>query len=181
MEYRKVQRGDDTRKVIVEQDDSIVVPQIRYRRVGYVAGTDKFDGDVVPVPMVLIEYLKELELRVFSLIMNYQRKGKTCIMRYKTMAVIFGCTITSVANAIRSLRDMGLITLSANALRKDKSVNLQPIQFLSDLSKDLRPGALAALRRVAGMKDIMTLPKSLTDEIRKRFDASDPVEFEEYD
>ncbi len=174
-------KEDDLDVLIVEEEDSITLPKIKYRKVGYIAGTEKFDGDVVPVPMVMIEYLKELELRVFSLILNYQRQGKSCIMRYKTMAVIFGCTLTSVANAIRALRDIGVINLEGVSSKKNKSVNLEAVQFLSDISKDLRPGALAMLRKLVGKKNVLELPKHIVEEVRKRFDTSDPAEFEEYD
>ena len=181
MEYRNLQRVKDAPKLFLEPDNEIVMPQIEYKRVGIINGTDKFTGEIASIPQCLLEYLKDLEVKLFAVIMEQQRRGGSCVIRYKTFGAMYGCTTTSIANAMARLRDMGLIELTPfDGRKKGKAVNIKAVQFLNDFTKDLRPGALSALRKEAGSKNILKLPKVVLDSIKRRFDASDPDEFEEY-
>ena len=181
MNYRNLKRVSDKPQLFLEPDNEIVVPNIEFQRVGVVKGTDTFTGEVTSIPQCLLEYLKDLEIKLFAVIMEQQRRGGSCVIRYKTFGAMYGCTITSIAVAMGKLRDMGLIDITPfDGRKKGKRINVKAVQFLADFSKDLRPGALSALRKSAGTKNILKLTREILDPIKRRFDASDPDEFEEY-
>jgi DNA-binding MarR family transcriptional regulator len=170
------------KKEINEGDNEILMPvadiaySIRERKV--------FSGDVVPIPNVIIEYLDNKELQIFSLIFRHQRKHGSCIMRLRVIAEYMRCTQASIINAVNRLESMGIITKSrmpGNNRRYSKKINFENIQKLDDFIKDKKPGAAAMLREEMGDNDISEIPKNIAKRIEALYSWSDdPAEEEEY-
>lgn len=170
------------KKEINEGENEILMPvadiaySIREKKV--------FSGDVVPIPNVIIEYLDNKELQIFSLIFRHQRKHGSCIMRQRVIAEYMRCTQASIISAVNRLESMGIITksrLESNNRRYSKKINFENIQKLDDFIKDKKPGAAAMLREEMGDSNISNIPPNIVKRIEALYKWSDdPAEDEEY-
>ena len=64
------------KKPISDEDGTVVMPKIQYKAVKYVDSEKKFEGEITPIPSVLIEYLDKVELKVFAHIMRQLRENR---------------------------------------------------------------------------------------------------------
>lgn len=168
---------------IAEGNDEIKIPKIRYKQVAYVEASDKvFNGDITPIPSILIEYLNKTELQTFALILKQIRDHGYCIMRIETMKTYLGMSHVSLANTMSKLKSMGIINYDQCGKRKNRTINFDAIQKLQDLLKGRKPGAAPALRKRIKSKDISKLSEADIKFIDTYYTwHDDPDEDEEYD
>lgn len=144
-----------------EADGEIQIPTIKYRQVAYVEASDKvFQGEVTPIPTVLIEYLNKTELQTFAVILKQIREHGYCIMRIETMASYLGVSKVSLANTMTKLKSMGIINYNQFGKRRNRTINFDTVQKLSTLLQNRKPGATPALRKRVKSKDINKLTDS---------------------
>lgn len=167
---------------IAESDDEIKIPKIRYKQVAYVEASDKvFNGDITPIPSVLIEYLNKTELQTFAIILKQIREHGYCIMRIETMAAYLGVSRVSLANTTSRLKSMGILNYDSYGKRRNRTINFEAIQKLHDLLNGRKPGAAPALRKRVKSKDINKLSDSDIKFIENHFTwHEDEDEDEEY-
>ena len=167
---------------ISEGDNEIRIPKIRYKQVAYVDEANSvFNGDVTPIPSVLIEYLSKTELQTFAVIIKQIREHGYCIMRLETMATYLGLSRVSLANTISKLKSMGILSYDQYGKRKKRIVNFDTIQKLHDVLRDRKPGAAAALRKRVKIKNINNLSDMDIKFLDNNFSwHDDPEEEEEY-
>lgn len=168
---------------INEEDGEIKIPTIKYRQVAYVEASDKvFQGEVTPIPSVLIEYLNKTELQTFAVILKQIREHGYCIMRIETMASYLDVSKVSLANTMTKLKSMGFLCYNQYGKRKNRTINFDTIQKLSKLLQDRKPGAAPALRKRVKSKDINKLNDSDIKFIETKYTWHNDIdEDEEYD
>jgi len=173
----------DPRKKI--QD--IVMPEFKYVVMAEVEMKPQFTGEITPMPTVMLFFLSQLELKVFSIILeDYYRKG-TCDMTIKQMSVKILRNFPCISRVLGSLRQRGLLLEAPCGLpgaRKSRIINFKAIQHLNDLVQDEDPGVYSRIRRATRKTNILNLTK---EDIRNGYDNKvlppdhDPEEEEEYD
>lgn len=146
---------------IREGEYEIRIPKVSYKQVACVEAANKvFQGDITPIPSVLIEYLSKTELQTFAIILKQIREHGYCIMRIEGIASYIGVSRVSLANTMSRLKSMGLICYDNCGKRRNRTINFDVIQKLNDLLKDRKPGATAALRKKVKTKNIEELSDS---------------------
>ena len=170
------------KKPISDEDGTVVMPKIQYKAVKYVDSEKKFEGEITPIPSVLIEYLDKVELKVFAHIMRQLRENGACIVRLQTMGTQMQLSNVTIANATSRLRQMGFIYYENAGHKRNKKIDFDAIQSLNDLLKDMKPGAIIALRKRAKNKNVQHIPPTILEYIQTNFAYNeDDVENEEYE
>ena len=140
----------------------------------------QFIGDLVPIPLVLIDYLSASEIRVFARILSQLKNHSTCQIRRKTLAKELGVSETTITTVLNSLESIGIITQDHEGRRKLKKINFNTIQKLNDILKDRLPGAARAFRNEMGDQNINN-PKEIALELLDiKYTEKTGVEAEEY-
>ena len=170
------------KRPIAEDDGAVVMPVIQYKKVQYIDSEKKFEGEVVPIPSVLIEYLDKVELKVFAHILRQTRRRGACVARLMTMGNQMQLSNVTIANATSRLRQMGFIYYENAGHKRNKKIDFNVIQSLNDMLKDMKPGAITALRKKAKNKHVQHIPPTVLEYVQTNFGYSDDdIENEEYE
>lgn len=170
-----------------ELKNGIVVPEVKYEVIATVEEKQVFHGMVLPIPRVLIYYLKHHELMVVSTIIEETNETGTCALSVKELATRLKISIPSLSNCMYSLRKVGLLQEMPNGKRgggKLRQLNYDAIQHLNDLVEGEDPGIYARIRKASKKIDITHLTKN---DVQGAYDNKilapdhDPAEEEEYD
>ena len=166
----------------IVENGGIEMPVIKYKKVPQVDSEKVFNGDVTPIPDVLVEYLDKTELKIFAVILKQWRHNGCCVMRLSTLGKILQLTSVSINGAVSRLRSMGLIYYEIYGRKRNKKIDFEVIQYLNDLLAEKKIGAATALRKKAKNKNIMSLPPTTLQYLERNFGYSDDkTENEEYE
>lgn len=180
MRYRKV---EDVLRLDIK-DSEIVIPKIKYFMSSKMIPQTVFKGDVVPFPVVLLDYLKETEIKILSIIFRQHMRMGTCIMSLKRMGDVVGLSSVSISTAIKSLQKMGIIYYLNIGRARNKCIDFEVIQKLWEYTKDWRMGGVWELRKIAGDAYIPDIQTYTLMRVASRYsnldDMDDPIESEEY-
>lgn len=182
---KKTKKKDDRPKIkrIIEHEDELILPApvISYEPIVSMEERKAFNGKVVPIPFVLLEYLHEAEIKVIAVILDQIRKTGSCIVRGKTLSKMLGMSTVSVYVAIGRLKRMHIIESRAIGRQADKSINFKVVQYLKDVSENMKPGAVAGLRRLMKDRDLSGgISSFVLDRWLDKYSYKDEVEDEEY-
>ncbi len=171
------------KKTLVDVQDVIAVPDIKYKMVPEVGQKAQFTGTCVPIPAVLLEYLDRSELRLFGILLMVHRRTGKCTMRLPDLGKQMGMTHITVSKLMKKLQGMGIISLASGyGRRRNKVIHFDAIQKLHDYLEDMKPGAASALRKKMKSKNVAEIPPSIDLYMRSNYAYSDDeVENEEYD
>lgn len=170
-----------------ELKNGIVVPEVKYEVVATVEKKQVFHGMVLPIPKVLVYYLKHNELMIVSTIIEETNENGKCALGVREMAARLKISVPSLSNCMYSLRKAGLLLEIPNGKRgagRIRELNYEAIQHLNDLVEGEDPGIYARIRKATKKIDITHLSK---DDVKKAYDNKvlppdhDPAEEEEYD
>lgn len=170
-----------------ELKNGIVLPQVKYEVLATIEETQVFHGMVLPIPRVLVYYLKHHELMVVSTIIEETNETGTCALTVKELSAKLKISIPSLSNCLYSLRKVGLLLEEPNGKRgggKLRKLNYSTIQHLNDLVEGEDPGIYTRIRTATRKTDISHLTK---EDVHKAYDNKvlapdhDPIEEEEYD
>lgn len=92
-----------------ELKNGIVLPQVKYEVLATVEETQVFHGMVLPIPRVLVYYLKHHELMVVSTIIEETNETGTCALTVKELSAKLKISIPSLSNCLYSLRKVGTV------------------------------------------------------------------------
>ena len=172
----------DKTEELDEQEDELVVPvpRIRYQPEMYYVDRKVFTGKTMPMPYVLLLYLNETELKVFTLIMDILRTTGHCEIRMQSVADILRTTRATVSEAYRKLKAMNLIKAVKIGRKNEKTINFNAIQHLHEETKDMKPGAIVALRKMMKDRNVMDMTPTTRKLWMDQFMYKDEIEEEEY-
>ena len=161
--------------LIRERDGEVRLPVIKYRLVADVGSRRIYKGPTLPIPLSLLEYLNESELKVFSFILDRMRKTGHCVSMTETMANALGVTRATIQVALTALKNMGFVYYEPLHLKRDKLIDFDVVARLDDIVRDLKVGASAELKKRAGRINVNEIPQNMIDELRKDYktDISD--------
>ncbi len=166
---------------IIEDDGELILPKAEYQTVINIRGEKVFSGRTMPLPVVMIEYLLENELKIFSFILKLHREYSCCLLGVRQMATAIGITYVGVSSCLSRMQHMNIIYQEPVGRQRNKIINWEAIQAFDDVVKDMKNGAAIAIRRKAKDRPIDSLPESILREVRAQFSIhDDPVENEEY-
>ncbi len=106
----------------------------------------QYDGELLPLPMVLVKYLNATELKVFAFILGKRNNNGGCHCRREAIAKELKTSTVTVSKILNRLEAMGIITQTRVGMRLDRKINFDTIQVLDELLADRLPGAAAAFR-----------------------------------
>ena len=115
---------------------------------------NKYVGELVPLPLVLVKYLTAAELRVFVLILGKFTNQASFYARREYIAQELGVSVATVSHTLTSLENMGLIVQERNSMKIVRTINFKTLQKLTNILEDRLPGAEAAFRKEMGDSDI---------------------------
>lgn len=170
-----------------ELKNGIVLPQVKYEVLATVEEKQVFHGMVLPIPRVLLYYLKHHELMVVSKIIEETNETGTCALTVKELSAKLKISVPSLSNCLYSLRRVGLLLEEPNGKRgagKLRKLNYDTIQHLNDLVEGEDPGIYTRIRTATRKADISHLNKK---DVHNAYDNKvlapdhDPAEEEEYD
>ena len=164
----------------------IVLPKVKYEILATVETEEVFDGMVIPIPKVLIYFLRKNELMVVSKIMEEANENGECALSVQELAVKMKLSAPTLSNCLYSLRKIGLLLETPNGKRgggRIRQLNYPAIQHLNDLVEEEDPGIYARIRKATRKINILNLTK---DDVKSAYDTHvlepghDPAEEEEY-
>lgn len=170
-----------------ELKNGIVLPKVKYEVLATVEEQQVFHGMVLPIPRVLVYYLKHHELMVVATIIEETNETGTCALTVKELSAKLKISIPTLSNCLYSLRKVGLLLEEPNGKRgagKLRKINYNTIQHLNDLVEGEDPGVYTRIRAATRKTDISHLTK---DDVHNAYDNKvlepnhDPIEEEEYD
>ena len=175
-----------TRKIklnnpIEEVDGEIILPSAEYKTIVNIRESKVFTGRTMPIPVVMIEYLWENELKIFAYILKHHRDHGCCLTGVRSMAQAIGITYPSVSASLVRMQHMNIIYQDISGRKRNKIINWEAIQKFEDMVKDMKTGVAIAVRKKAKDRPIDNLPQSMLREIAAQFTIyDDPIENEEY-
>ena len=180
MRYRKVEQV----LRLENKDNEIIIPKVKYYMTSKMIPQTVFNGDITPFPTVMLDYLKETEIKILSIILRQHRRMGTCVMSLKKMSQVLGLSSVSVATSIKNLQRMGVIYYLNIGRTRNKCIDFDVIQKLWECTKDWRMGGVWELRKLAGESYIPDISTFTIMQVAARYstldDMEDPVESEEY-
>lgn len=111
---------------------------------------NKYVGELVPLPLVLVKYLTASELRVFVLILGKLTNQASFYVRREYIAQELGVSVATVSHILTSLENMELISQERCGMKVVRTINFKTLQKLTDILTDRLPGAEAAFRKEMG-------------------------------
>lgn len=167
--------------------NGIVLPKIKYEVLATVEEEQVFYGMVLPIPKVLVYYLRHNELMVIAAIIEETNETGTCSLTVKELSTRLKISIPNLSNCLCSLRKVGLLLEQPNGKKgtgRLRKLNYEAVQHLNDLVEGEDPGVYSRIRKASRKIDISHLTKA---DIESAYDnkvlapGHDPAEEEEYD
>lgn len=164
------------------------MPKINYQVTTFVETEEVFHGMTLPVPRVLLYYLKHSELLVLMVILEETCANGICKLTIADMARRLHSCYHSIGYTLHQLDKQGLIITSSRQTRlgrKIRSIDYKTVQHLNDLVEGEDPAVFSKIRSV--LKQKFKIRNITREDIEKTYDTRilppehDPEEEEEYD
>ena len=164
---------------IEDVDDGIIMPSIKYETYKRIIPEKAYEGKVIPIPAVLIEYLSHTELIVFAMTLDQIRTGTVSAKKMTDISERAGVSQISISKASTNLVKMGILGKAPKS-KKMREIKFDNIKTLENVLKNRTPGTAKALRAKIGLRDISTLTEPQLRWLDMFGGCEDEVENEEY-
>lgn len=169
-------------QTIREKEDELIVSRNYYEIVPVHDCEKVYEGPTVPIPITLIRYLKNNEIKVFALIFDNIRRTGHCLLKGADMGKIIGISAVAVCVSLNHLIKMGLVYVKQVGHCKEKLIDFKMVAEIDRLCQGLEANAPVVLRRE--LKDIPPYDagQRIMEILRKKcvLHIPDPIEDEEY-
>jgi len=164
----------------------ITLPTVEYKVVAEVKQQEVFNGMVLPIPRVLIYFLRHYELMLVATILEESIANGECSLTVKELSIRLKISTPSISASLYELRRRGLLLERNNGRRgngRTRILNYKTIQHLNDLVEGEDPGIYCRIRNASKKIEINNLTKQ---DVNMAFDNNilptghDPAEEEEY-
>lgn len=166
---------------------TLVAPKIQYHVMAVAEPEVVYNGEIIPIPKILLYYMRPAELMVYAVIAEETDNNGCCLLNCKEIATRLKASMETVYRALYTMRKAGFLKETSSGLndrRKERIINYKAIQRLNDLVEGEDVGVYIRIRQATKKKDIFNMTK---EDIQNSYDnkvlppGHDPEEEEEYD
>ena len=173
-------------EVINEKEGEIIISDARYETVPIAGNKRVFEGNTLPIPLSLVFYLKYMELKVFSFILDEIRRTGHCLSTTEDIADAFGVRPDTAMVTVEKLKKMGVVYVRRKMPYVDKLIDFKMVQKIEQLASAYGYNKLSQVRKDLGVVPPIDIPSRLRMRINyqlrkeKELENIDPIELEEY-